>query len=91
MTIEKFREGALKVLRDESRPVPVAARLEYIRRKAAEFGLTVNDTWLTGLLDEASGGMVVVIATALQGRPITPRRWTKSPGGHWVPRPWNAP
>jgi len=69
MTIEKFRKGALEVLRDESRPVPVAARLEYIRRKAAQFGLAIDDGWLTGLLDEASGGMVSAVALALQGRP----------------------
>lgn len=62
MTLEKFRSIALEVLRDKKAPFPAAARLEHIKGKGAEYGLNVDNKWLTGLLNEAEGGEIMQIS-----------------------------
>lgn len=58
MTLERFRSIALEVLRDKKAPFPASARLDYIKSKGAEYGLNVDDNWLTDLLNEASEGEI---------------------------------
>lgn len=54
MTLERFREIALEVMRDRRTPFTAEARLKYIKAKGAAFGLYVDDKWLAVLLDEAT-------------------------------------
>ncbi len=69
MTLERFRSIALEVLRDKKAPFPAVARLEHIKGKGAEYGLNVDDNWLTGLLNEATEGE---IAQQISGPNVAP-------------------
>lgn len=54
MTLERFRSIALDVLRDKQATPSEATRLDYIKAKGVEYGLNVDDNWLTRLLNEVS-------------------------------------
>ncbi len=58
MTIERFREIAVEVLRNRDAPFSADARLGYIKSKGAELGLEVDDRWLANILNEVEGEFV---------------------------------
>ena len=62
MTIERFREIALKVLWDSKSQFTITTKIEYIKAKAVWYGLPVDDNWLTGLLNDASNGEIVRVS-----------------------------
>lgn len=52
MTMERFREITVEVLRDRAAPFSAEMKLGYIKSKGAELGLEVDDRWLANILNE---------------------------------------